>query len=272
MTFLGKIFTGIIFVLSIGFFFISLQVLGTHIDHKALADSRQKAADKANQEKQALQEKLEQLKREYAIEQMARRTALASLQTQVSQISNDLSDKEKELRDLQSAHTAAVAAEKTMTETLKARSNENELLRDQLKSKQEERNTLFKRLVDAKDAFNRLQGDNDRLMERYSDLVNVNTLAMEKLQALGIKPDTDLGVPAVNGLVVAVATDGTVEVNLGQDDGLKPNALLDVHRNGEYLGKVKVTKVTANAAIGQILTSYQKGYIRAGDRVDSKLY
>ncbi len=33
---------------------------------------------------------------------------------------------------------------------------------------------------------------------------------MEKMQALGIKPDTDLGIPDVNGLVVAVATDGTV--------------------------------------------------------------
>ncbi|MFO0942594.1 MAG: hypothetical protein U0930_17800 [Pirellulales bacterium] len=272
MTFLGKIFTGIIFVLSIGFFFVSLQVLGTHIDHKALADQKSKAADKANQEKRALEEKLEQLKREYAIEQMARRTALASLQTQYSQISNELSGKETQLRDLQSAHTLASAAEKTLTETLKARSDENELLREHLKSKIEERNQLYKKVVDATDSRNRLQGDHDRLLERYSDLVSSSTLAMEKLQALGIKPDTDLGVPAANGLVVAVATDGTVEVNLGQDDGLKPNTMLDVHRNGEYIGKVMVTKVTANAAIGQILTSYQKGYIRAGDRVDTKLY
>ncbi len=136
MTFLGKMFTGIIFVLSVCFFVVSLLVLGTHIDNKDLADKSKKAADKANAEKNALQEKLEQLKREYAIEQMARRTALASLQTQVSQIANDLSDKEKELRDLQSAHTAIVADAKTTSETLKARSAENELLREQMKSKQ----------------------------------------------------------------------------------------------------------------------------------------
>ncbi len=273
MTLLGKVFTGLIFVLSVVFFALSIAVNASHISNKTNAENNKKAADKANQEKATLTERLEITKRELAIEQMARRTALASLQTQLSQIAKDLSDKEKELRDLISAHTAIVAAEKTTSETLKASIADNDLLRQQIVSTREDRNQLFRRLVDAKDLFNRLQGDHDRLTERYSDLNSNHNLAMEKLQTLGIKPDTDLGSsPAVNGLVTAVATDGTIEVNLGQDDGIKENVVLDVHRNGNYLGRVKITKVTPNRSLGTILTSYQKGYIQAGDRVDSKLY
>jgi hypothetical protein len=124
-----------------------------------------------------------------------------------------------------------------------------------------------------KDTFNRLQGEHDRLTERYSELNNNYNLAAEKMQSLGIKPDTDLGVaPAVNGTVLAVATNGILEVSLGQDDGIRENMELDVHRAGSYIGKVKVTKVTPNRSLAEVLTKYQKGYVQAGDRVDSKLY
>lgn len=273
MTLLGKVFTAIIFVLSVVFFALSIAVNATHISNKKLADTRKAEADTANREKQTLMDKLETVKRELAIEQAARRTALASLQSQLSQLSKDNSDKEKELRDLISAHTAIVATEKTTSETLKARIAENDLLRDQIKTARDDRNQLFSRLVTAKDQFNRLQGEFDRLSERWADLNNDHNLAMNLLQTLGVKPDTDLSTPpAVNGEVLAVATDGTVTVSLGQDDGIREKMTLDVHRSGQYLGKVEVTRVTPNQSIGRILIKFQKGPILAGDRVDSKLY
>lgn len=273
MTLLGKVFTLLTLILSVVFFIVSVMVNATHIDQRSKATASKAAADKANQEKTTLQEKLEQTKRELAIEQMARRTALASLQTQVTQIAADLSEKEKQLRDLTSAHTTLVATEKTTTESLKSRITENDLLRDQIKSAREDRNQLFQRLVGVKDSFNRLQGEHDRLVERYSELNNNYNLAAEKMQQLGIKPDTDLGgAPAVNGTVLAVATNGILEVSLGHDDGLRENMELDVHRGGSYIGKVKVTKVTPNRSLAEVLTKYQKGAVQAGDRVDSKLY
>jgi hypothetical protein len=273
MNLLGKVFTLLTLILSVVFFIVSVMVNATHIDQRTKATASKDEANKANQEKATLQEKLEQTKRELAIEQMARRTALASLQTQVSQIAADLTEKEKQLRDLTSAHTTIVATEKTTTETLKTRIAENDLLREQIKSARQDRDQLFQRLVGMKDLFNRLQGDHDRLTERYSELNNNYNLAAEKFQALGIKPDTDLGVPpAVNGTVLAVATNGMLQVSLGHDDGIRENMELDVHRGGSYIGKVKVTKVTPNNSIAEVLTKYQKGYVQAGDRVDSKLY
>lgn len=272
MTLLGKVFTGIIAVLSIAFMVIAVLVNSTHIDQRNRAETFKKQADAANQEKTSLQTKLEDLKKELAIEQMARRTALASLQSQLDQQSGELTEKEKQLRELQSAHTSSVAAEKTTTETLKARSDENQLLRTQIVSTKADRDQLFQRLVETKDAFNRLQGEWERLSERWADMNNNYNLAASLLQSMGIKPDTELGPPKVNGEVTAVASDGTIELNLGQDDGIRNGHVLDVTRAGNYLGKVQVTKTTPNSSLGQVLAAYRKGYIQAGDRVDSKLY
>jgi archaellum component FlaC len=272
MTLLGKVFTLLIVVLSLTFLVISVLVNANHINHKQQADKFKKDADTANREKSTLQERLETLKRELAVEQAARRTALASLQSQHDQISNALNAKETELRNLQSAHTQIVGAEKATSETLKARSSENTLLREQLVAARSDRDQLFQRLVNSKDQFNRLQGEHERLTERYADLNNNYNLAASQMQSLGIKPDTELGPPKVNGQVTAVASDGTIELNLGVDDGIRDGHVLDIHRGGNYLGRVKVTKVTPNRSLAQILASYQKGYIQAGDRVDSKLY
>lgn len=273
MSLLGKVFTLLVLLLSVLFCGIGWMVNSTHVSNKKIADDQKKKIENVNREKELLNQKVEQLRRELAIEQMARRQALASLQGQLSQLNKEFTDKEKELRDLSSAHTAMVALDKTTTENLKSRLAENDLLRQQIVSASDNRNQLLDRLVEVKDLFNRLQGEYDRLSERHLDLNNNHNLAMEKLQSLGIKPDTELGTPpAVNGLVTSVATDGTVELNLGHDDGIHENLMLDVHRNGNYLGKVKVTRVTPNRSIAQVLASYQKGHIQAGDRVDSKLY
>jgi hypothetical protein len=76
----------------------------------------------------------------------------------------------------------------------------------------------------------------------------------------------------VNGQVTAVSTNGLVEVSLGRDDGMREGFTLEVHRNGQYLGRLLIKTVTDNKSVAEIMTGYQKGYVREGDRVDSKLF
>ncbi len=179
---------------------------------------------------------------------------------------------EATLADLQSAHTALVQTEQATQLELKAKTADNELLRTQIKDARQDRNQIFQRLVAAKDEFNRLQGDLQTLVERERQLAMDYTAAKEKLDILGITPDTLLQTPDVNGQVLAVATNGLVEISLGRDDGMREGFTLEVHRGGQYLGRLKVRTVRDDKSVAEILTGYQKGYIRAGDRVDSKLY
>jgi uncharacterized protein YpmS len=273
MTLLGKVFTGIILVLSVIFFAISVAVNSTHINQKQEAEKQRGIADTATREKEQLQRLLESLKRELSIEQMARRTALAALQTQVSNLDKELSEKEKILRDLQTAHTQLTSAERATTEQLSARTTENEQLRNQIKTTRDNRDQLVQKLVAAKDEFNRLQGSYQSLQERAVQLRLENDLVSQKLQVLGLKPDTLIDAPPeVQGEVLDVASNGLVVVSLGRDDGIREGFTLDIHRSGQYVGRVKVKTVKDDKSVAETLTGYQKGYIQTGDRVHSTLF
>ena len=273
MTLLGKVFTGLIFLLSVIFFALAVTVNATHINNKELADKFQKQASDAERKNTELSGLLEETKTELAIEQAARVAALASLQTQLDQAQQDLSMQQATLSNLQSAHTLLVQTENATQLELKAKSDDNALLRTQIVSARQDRDQMFQRLVAAKDEFTRLQGVFQALQERESQLASDYTKAKEKLDILGIKPDTMLEAPpAVNGEVLKVATNGLVEVSLGRDDGMREGFTLEVHRNGQYLGRLKVRTVRDDKSVAEILVGYQKGYIREGDRVDSKLF
>lgn len=272
MTLLGKVFTGIVFVLSVVFFAIAVAINSTHINQKEEASRQKTLAESAKRDNEQLQSLLESLKRELAIEQMARRSALAALQTQLSTLDTELAAKERELRDLQTAHTTLTSAERTTTEQLASRTAENDQLRAQIKSTREDRNQLLERLVKTKQEYVTEQGYAQRLEERVAKLHLDNNLATQKLQVLGIRPETLLDAPPeVQGEVLAVA-DGLIEVSLGFDDGIREGFTLEVHRGGQYLGRAQVRTVRDQKSVAEILTGYQKGYIQAGDRVNSKLF
>lgn len=273
MTLLGKVFTGLIFLLSVIFFAIAVMVNASHIDQKDRADTAESDLSQSQQANRQLQAQLEEVKTELAIEQAARRLALASLQTQYEEAQSSYEEKEKEAGDLNAQVTELIQVTKGTQADLKAKLDDNRLLREQIVNARQDRDQLFQRLVSAKDEYNRLQGIYQSLLERERALAGDYTGALEKLQILNIDPNEELlAPPEVRGEVVSVGNN-LVEVNLGRDDGLRKGYELDVHnRNGQYLGKLKITTVRQNASVAEILTNYRKGYIRAGDLVDSKLY
>lgn len=272
MTLLGKVFTGLIFLLSVIFFSLAVAVNASHINQKTLATKYQADAQTAQRKNTELTSLLETTKDELAIEQLARRSALGALQTQLGDMKDDLQKKEKQLQDAQASLTQFTSTEKQTQTELKARTDDNELLRKQMVDAREDRNQLFQRLVGTTDQFVKLQGTNQSLLARASDLSNDLSMAKEKLEKIDIRPETLLTAPAVNGLVTAVSTTGLVEVSLGRDDGLREGFTLEAHRGGQYLGRLKVKTVRDNKSVAEIMTGFQKGYIRAGDRVDSKLF
>ncbi len=272
MNLLGKVFTGLIFLLSVIFFSLAVAVNASHINQKNLATKFQTEAAESQRKNTELTGLLEVAKDELSIEQAARRSALAALQTQLEQKKDELQKKEIELENVQSAHTTLVATEKDTQQELKARTEDNELLRKQMVDAREDRNQLFQRLVTAKDQLNRLQGIYQSERERERQLATQLSMATEKLEKIGIRPETLLTAPEVNGQVTAVSTNGLVEVSLGRDDGMREGFTLEAHRNGQYLGRLLVKTVSDDKSVAEIITGYQKGYIREGDRVDSKLF
>jgi uncharacterized phage infection (PIP) family protein YhgE len=277
MTLLGKIFTGLLFLLSVIFFTLAVAVNASHVDYRKLvkdpATGLEARLKKAELKSQQLTTALEETKSELSIEQAARRSALGALQTQIEQRESELAAQEAELTKLLAAHTALVATEQQTQQDLNARTKDNETLRKQIVDAREDRDQTFGRLTKAIDEKTRLEGMYQSLNERLQQLASDYTGAKEQLEILGLKPNSlAQGAPAANGEVTAVSSSGLVEVSLGQDSGMKEGLTLEVSRGGQYLGKLKITRVEAGASVAQILTGFQTGYIRKGDRVDTKLY
>lgn len=277
MTLLGKVFTGLLFLLSVIFFTLAVAVNASHTDYRKLVKDPQTGFEaklqKAETKSQQLTSTLEDMKTQLSIEQAARRSALAALQTQIEQRENELATQEGTLTKLLAAHTELVATERQTQLDLSARTKDNETLRKQIVDAREDRDQTFQRYTKAIDEYTRLQGMYQSLNERTQQIASDYTGAKEQLEILGLKPNSIVqGAPAANGEVTAVSSTGLVEVSLGQDSGMREGLTLEVSRGGEYLGKLKITRVEAGASVAKILTGFQTGYIRKGDRVDTKLY
>ena len=120
MTLLGKVFTVLIFVMSILFMGFSVVVFATHRNWKMLVDNTDtakgpfgtEAATAAAQVEtnKSLRAELDGLTNQLAVEMAARRSALSALETKLADAQQRLSQKEAELAGLQSAQTEATAA------------------------------------------------------------------------------------------------------------------------------------------------------------------
>lgn len=275
MTLLGKVFTSMVLILSVIFFTLAIAVNATHISYRELVENKStglKAMLAREQTKsRELVELVQQQKDAMAVEQLARRAALSSLQTELERLISDVSEKEKELAAKQSQLTQLAATEQLTQQELAARTKENEQLRGELVQAREDRNSQYQKFVQTYDQFVRLQGDQKTLEVQSKELARTHIAAIEKLNILGITPETKLdGPPSVNGVVNGVSNN-LVEVSIGKDDGIRVGDKLDVYRGGQYIGRVNITRSEDDKAVGEVLASYSKGFILKGDRVDSRL-
>lgn len=277
MTFLGKCFTFMIFILSVVFMFTALAVNATHRNWReeivkpgGLKDQVEEYAQK-NRE---LRDARVRVERALAAEQVARRTALAALQTELDQ-KKDLLQKSEKTREALQAQLASLARKDLqVTEELTRLTADNEKLRDQIRTEMEDRDQLFARTLELTDDMNALRGLLEVQKERNQTLVSQVTRFTEVMQARGININDALdgAPPERNGTVLVVDRPRKmVTVSIGYDEGLRKGHRLEVTRGDQYLGRVEVRATEPNQAVAEILPDYLLGSIREGDRVDTSI-
>jgi hypothetical protein len=77
--------------------------------------------------------------------------------------------------------------------------------------------------------------------------------------------------PKVEGVVLEVSDKDLIEISIGRDDGLKEGHSLEVFRDNTYLGRIIIRRTAPDRAVGQIIKELQRGQIKRGDRVSTKL-
>jgi hypothetical protein len=283
MTFIGKIFTVLIFIMSIVFMSLSLMVFATHKNWKLIATNAQPGPGQPLGYKQQLEQRQQEIKKLrdekakfeelFAAERAARTYIVASLNSKLTQLDGQLKQKETELTKLQGAHTEQTTALQTLENNNKALIEEVAQLRDNIKVAQQDRDAQFTEVVRLTDVLHTTTGELRVRSERVGQLVDVVASQKRVMDKHGLTPFSLVRQiePKVDGVVLAVGAKDMIEVSLGADDGLKEGHKMEVFRGATYLGRIVIIKTEATRAIGRLVPEYKKGDIRKDDRVTTRL-
>ena len=272
MTLIGKIFTILIFIMSLLFLGFSINVYQTHVDLKT-------TATRAESKSISLKFQIGELEKEKTIvenslkrEQVARAYALAALETQVTAIEENLAQKEDTVKSTEARANDLAAALNIAEKTKSQLTDEVEKLREDINASQLRTDTFFADILTLNDEVNHLNSLKEQAVERELQLINqVGRLAsVARRNGLDEFSDTADKPPALDGRVLAVRSD-LLQISLGQDDGLRIGHFLDVYRGAVYLGRVKIRETQPSSAVCEIIPKFLKGQIRKDDNVVTNL-
>jgi myosin heavy subunit len=283
MTLVGKIFTVLIFVMSICFMTASVMVFATHKNWKdyALAPTSvngkpvglKKQLDDLRVLEGQLKEEIERIKRRLEEERVARRAVVGSLVARLARAETELAAKQREYENLLTSLTTTTETAKLTQDRLTALETEIAGTRQRLRDTEADLDDKFARVVALTDTLNQAKGLQTRLDERNTQLALQVTKMKTVMDAHGLTPMSLVAhiAPQVQGLVTAVGSGDYVEVSIGSDDGLKPGHVLQVYRGKTYLGQITINKTSPDRSVGVIDKKMLRGRIQKGDNVTTKL-
>jgi hypothetical protein len=288
MNLVGKIFIVLIFIMSLVFMSFVVAVYATHTNWRDMVMNTQATPDKplglkpqldqAKARNQDLLDQLDKLKQEAAAEKKARTQQLAKLESENQQLKQANDQQLKEQAQLEQQVREAVAAMEATQKTAAALRTEVEGLRENIRATQKDRDAQFAQVVKLTDELHQTVNELKAVQDRNKTLAADYAMAVEVLRKFDLKPDPAAysGVaPKVEGRVAAVSGTGSIEVDLGSDDGLMKGHRLEVYRIAQgvstYLGRIEVTAVQPDKAVAKVLPEFQKGQIQVGDSVASQL-
>lgn len=278
MTLLGKWFTAFTCVLSIVFMILALVVNATHRNWRDVvldpSNGLKKRIEVVEQTNTQLRDSRERIQLALDREQASRRTALAALQTQADQLSQQLQEATARVATLEAKNTELSQLDRSRAEELQRLTEETRKLRDQIRTEQEDRDTLFAETLDLTDQMNKLRGIVQQQTERNEQLMAQVTRYKEVVDARGIDINEPLdgAPPDRNGTVLVLDRPRKlVEVSIGSDDGLRDGHLLDVTRKDRFVARLRVRRTEPDRAVAEILPDYSQGIIQEGDRVDTAI-
>ncbi|MBA3312478.1 MAG: hypothetical protein M3552_09555 [Planctomycetota bacterium] len=287
MTFVGKLLVVVQLVLAVCFMAFAGAVFTAETNWRDKATQLQVDVQKARDDANAATAQQQQLQTDLGgqVEQLGQKVAL--LDGQLKQTSDQLSRTQQELQDARTAVDRQTAVANLSQEQATFRQEETTRQRERNQRLQEQINELLAKVREGEDALfardltiESMQARQEDVIEQmgtYRQILLANNMSLrpedyENLVAAAEPP------PRVTGQVLDTRiskTSGTefVVISLGKDDGFEKGHTLSVYRGNNYLGKIKLTSVEPDKAVGTVIPSSRprNGQIQKGDNVTPKL-
>jgi F0F1-type ATP synthase membrane subunit b/b' len=283
MNLIGKIFTVLIFVMSIFFMTMAIMVYSTHKNWRDIVINKDTGLQKLLKDAKAENNDLTEAKKNYVKEldelKTARQKDLAALENTVSLLNDEAKRREQDQAKLKQSERDAIALNTaTQAESKKLR-EEVEGLRQKEEQAQADRDKHFKEVQRLTDELHDRANELSTLKERSRTLTADLAKATDTLRLFKLNPNIDYKdkqPPAdLTGVVMAVRAGGLVEISIGADSGLLKGHPMEVYRvtssGSSYVGRINVMETTPDRAVCKIDPRYQQSDIKNGDSVTSKL-
>jgi hypothetical protein len=258
----------------VAFCILAVATFATHKNWKADAIALKAKLEASQQQLKERDAELLNSKSELAVEQAARRAALATLQAKLQLQLADLIKINEELRGKNSSLTEQTQAAKIAEETLASITAEVTKLRNDIRLAQQDRDEQYLKAVALVDKLNQAESLRERLAEQNRQLQDDYARLSNVAQKKGFDARTLVSQipPPLDGKVTGVdEAKGLVQISLGADDGLKRGHTLQVFRGTQYLGEIILREVDADKSVGDINKKLQRGRIKKDDNVTTKL-
>ncbi len=273
MNLMGKIFTLLIFFMSICFLVIAVMVGASHSNWKLKATINKAEAEKFRIAADSAKTKAGEMDKRLAAERAARAMQLAQLESQLkialdqyyqkeSQLKAELVISQERLRRMEQAEARLAQQDQEVSDLKSA----NAQLAADIADKFSLVRSLTNQRYELENQLDALQGLNKDL----SADIAVRAKVMTHIGADKNMLTKDI-VPKLDGIVTK--TDDAaqlVAIGLGTDDGLRIGHQMDVYRGDKYIGKITVTKTDYNVSVARIIKDFMQDIVREGDHVTSR--
>ncbi len=282
MTFVGKILTFLILIMSIVFMSFTLATYATHRNWRDMVQgtpSKPGLKTQLDNAKRLLQEaetEREELKLTLERERASRRETLASKETRIGIMTKELDEMNGKYAKIEAEHRKNIETVNMAQTQMEKAKNELDSLRGDFQRILGDRNSqlatatkLNDKLIAADGKFAMAERNIESLRNNLSEAVLKIDQGETGVGATKIAGQATL---ELDGRVTAIGQKDLVVVSLGSDEGLRTGDKLEVWRgNGSYIGRLIVVETKTDTAVARVVPEYLQGVIRQGDSVGTKL-
>lgn len=288
MNLAGKIFTLLIFIMSLVLVSLTLTIYVTHTNWRMVADNEKEemlalghplgykqqlaAAEQENEELRVLND---DLKDHLETEKELKRKAVTGLENELAIQREDIAKLQKELDDKREAIRVAISSAEKAQKQAEQLASENVEIRKQIAAVLLDRDKEVNKNIELTDKVYEVRRQIGELQKRSDALNSELSQAKQVMSYLNLKPDVfyyrSLTSPTgLRGQITAVDLDRKmVEISVGSDDGVREGHRFEVQTadGTSYVGRVLVLQVFPDKAICEHIPGFENGIYAKGNIV-----
>lgn len=281
MTFVGRILVFVIMAFALFFLALTTVVFQTEQNWKTRVSALLEEKTKWQQEQLRLKGELDTQTTNVEVAKKDAQEAEKKFKTELKDLDDQNKRRQQEITQQRTATETALQETAKAQAEAEARIAEATVLRANLEKVQNQRDEFKLQKTELDQQILMLKRELEVATNNNKNLREKATLLGTALRNANLSDDVERlkgleAPPVVEGEVVAVdGKNQNVEISIGSNDGLKVGHTLDLYRlspSPEYLGKIQITTVDVQQAVGRVIGKTLHGKkIQEGDHVSTKI-